>query len=276
MRQLVSLALIYALVAALVLPGSLLAAQEEAQPPAGQGTAPEQPAGEEPDGQQPSEPPESSAPQQPAAEPAPAPQPEPTAQAAPAQEQTAAPAQANAPAQPAESKKAKPVARKAASGSVTISDFKFSPASITVNEGDTVTWTNSGPTAHSATAGNGSFDTGVFPRGQSRSHTFDAAGTYSYICRPHPFMKGTVVVQAASSGGGGGAGSSGSGSGGGTAAGSSDASGSGSSDSGAELPNSGADAGALALLGVLLVALGVATRRRAASQAPAHPGRIGW
>ena len=38
--------------------------------------------------------------------------------------------------------------------------------------------------------------------GQSGSHTFDTAGTFSYICTPHPNMKGTVVVQAAQSGSG--------------------------------------------------------------------------
>jgi plastocyanin len=56
----------------------------------------------------------------------------------------------------------------AASGSVTISDFQFAPASITVDVGDTVTWSNAGPTAHSATATGGSFDTGIFSEGQSR------------------------------------------------------------------------------------------------------------
>ena len=92
----------------------------------------------------------------------------------------------------------------AASTTVTIKDFEFTPAKITVSVGDTVTWKNDGPTAHSATADDGSFDTGVYGKGQSRSHTFDAAGTFAYICTPHPFMKGTVTVEAASTGGGGG------------------------------------------------------------------------
>jgi LPXTG-motif cell wall-anchored protein len=93
-------------------------------------------------------------------------------------------------------------------------------------------------------------------------------------------MKGTVTVRGASTGGG--SGSSGGGSdSGGSGAGSSDTSGSGDTGSGdtgsgESLPNSGADAGALALLGLLLVVLGAATRRRAATQAPAHSGRIGW
>ena len=169
------------------------------------------------------------------------------------------------------------MARAAAPGSVTIKDFSFAPASVTVNVGDSVTWTNNGPTAHSATARDGSFDTGVFPRGESRSHTFQQAGSFAYICTPHPFMRCTVTVRAASSGGGASSGGSSAcaGSGSGTAETSGDGAAS-DADSGPALPNSGGDAGALALLGLLLLALGVSTRRRAASEAPAHPGRIGW
>ena len=80
--------------------------------------------------------------------------------------------------------------------SVTISDFKFTPASITIHVGDTVTWTNNGPSAHTATANNGSFNTGVLQKGHSGSHTFTTAGTFTYICQIHPFMHGTVVVLA--------------------------------------------------------------------------------
>ena len=65
------------------------------------------------------------------------------------------------------------LASAAASTTVTIKDFEFTPAQITVNVGDTVTWNNDGPTAHSATASDGSFDTGIFGKGQSRSHTFN-------------------------------------------------------------------------------------------------------
>ena len=66
--------------------------------------------------------------------------------------------------------------------------------------GDTVTWSNAGPTPHSATASDGSFDTGILDKGGSGSHTFTQAGTFAYICTPHPYMKGTVVVQASASG----------------------------------------------------------------------------
>jgi len=88
------------------------------------------------------------------------------------------------------------VARAAGSTSVTISDFKFAPASITVNVGDTVTWTNKGPTAHTATGKDKSFDTGLLQKGETGSFTFKKAGTYAYICTPHPYMKGTVKVVA--------------------------------------------------------------------------------
>ncbi len=87
-------------------------------------------------------------------------------------------------------------AHAASDTTVTIADFSFTPASITIHVGDTVTWTNHGPSAHTATADNGSFNTGVLKKGQSASHTFTKAGTFTYICSIHPFMHGTVVVLA--------------------------------------------------------------------------------
>jgi plastocyanin len=287
MRHLVALALVYALVAALIVPSSLLAAEDGTQPAGEDGAQAQQPANAGPDAStdagpgasaggpaaEPSAPTQGATPEQPTGDPAPATQPSP-GESAPAPDAAApAPAQAQAQAQPEADKP--PRARAAAPGSVTIKDFSFSPASITVNVGEAVTWTNTGQTGHSATANDGSFDTGVFPKGQSRSHTFQEAGTFAYICTPHPFMKGTVRVLGASSGGGGGSGSGGAGSSD-TGSGSSDSSGPADTGSGESLPKSGADAGALALLGLLLVALGAAARRRTASQPPAHPGRIGW
>ncbi len=140
---------------------------------------------------------------------------------------------------------------------MTIVDFSFSPGSITIDVGDTVTWVNDGPTQHSATSSNGAFDTGIFPAGESRSHTFDQAGTFSYICTPHPNMRGTVVVQGAQTGGGDEtADDSGSGA---TGAGTT---GEAAQSDGPTLPNSGADSGALLILGGLLLLLGVAVHRR--------------
>jgi len=156
-----------------------------------------------------------------------------------------------------------PSAKASSSASVTISDFKFTPDSVTVNVGDTVTWTNDGPSVHTATADDGSFDTGSLREGESGSATFTQAGTISYICQPHPFMKGTIVVQAASAGG------SGSGSSGSSGTGSTDDTGSGgavagdeSSSGGSSLPTTGLDALSIALLGLATLGLGLLIRRR--------------
>jgi LPXTG-motif cell wall-anchored protein len=159
--------------------------------------------------------------------------------------------------------KPRPVAKAAASGSVTITDFEFSPSTITVNEGDTVTWTNQGPTPHTATAEDGSFDTGNLNKGQSGSATFTAAGTISYICTPHPFMTGKVIVQAAAAGDD----DSGSTDDGGDdddiTAGSETAGESDTADDGSGLPNTGAETLIIALLGIATLGAGVLLRRRA-------------
>ena len=80
---------------------------------------------------------------------------------------------------------------------VTIADFQFTPGSSTVHVGDTVTWTNNGLSSHTATARDGSFDTGVLKTGASASHTFTQPGTFAFYCKIHPFMHGTIVVLAA-------------------------------------------------------------------------------
>ena len=249
MRHLALLA-IYALVAGLALPSSILAQDDTA--PATE-TTPAQPAAPEQATAQPAVPEAAPAQPAPATEPAPAPEPQFLAD-----ERAAAPAP-------------KPKAIAAASGSVTIADFSFTPATITVDVGDTVTWNNNGPTPHSATSTNGAFDTGILRKGQSGSHTFNEAGSYSYICTPHPFMKATVVVQASQTGGGGDTSSSSSGAtgdtgttdGGGAEAAQSD-------DGGPALPKTGADSGALLVLGGLMLVLGIAIDRRAA--APSKDG----
>ena len=71
------------------------------------------------------------------------------------------------------------------------------PATVTIQVGDSVTWTNEDSVAHTATAGDGSFDTGSIANGASDTVTFDSAGTFAYICSIHPQMTGSVVVEAA-------------------------------------------------------------------------------
>jgi plastocyanin len=93
--------------------------------------------------------------------------------------------------------------------SVTIADLAYNPAMVVVQPGDTVTWTNNDQASHSVTADDGSFDSagalcsssitfGCLRPGQSYTHTFTSSGTFSYHCRVHPSMHGTVVVAAAS------------------------------------------------------------------------------
>lgn len=85
----------------------------------------------------------------------------------------------------------------AATRGIDIRDFAFSPRTVEIRVGDTVRWTNRDSVAHTATARNGSFDTGLLSEGESGSVRFTAAGTYRYVCTPHPDMTGTVVVRAA-------------------------------------------------------------------------------
>jgi amicyanin len=84
-----------------------------------------------------------------------------------------------------------------ASHAVTISDFAFTPATLTVTAGDTVTWTNDDPIVHTATSTTGAFDSGDLVQKASYSVTFTTPGTYEYLCTPHPTMTGRIVVEAA-------------------------------------------------------------------------------
>jgi plastocyanin len=78
--------------------------------------------------------------------------------------------------------------------SVKIKDFEFAPSKVTIKVGGTVTWTNDGPSAHTVTADDGSFDSGELQKGKTFSQTFDSTGTFSYHCSIHPSMEGQVVV----------------------------------------------------------------------------------
>src|SRR5688572_6350272 len=78
----------------------------------------------------------------------------------------------------------------AATRAVDIRGFTFSPRTVEIRVGDTVTWTNRDGVAHTATAQNGSFDTGLLEEGESGSVRFRSAGTYRYVCTPHPQMTG--------------------------------------------------------------------------------------
>ncbi|CAN5497378.1 hypothetical protein BH20CHL6_BH20CHL6_14330 [soil metagenome] len=81
--------------------------------------------------------------------------------------------------------------------SVSIEGFAFQPPSVSVSVGDTVTWTNQDSEGHTASLDDGSKSTELLGQGESGSITFTEAGTFGYFCRPHPFMRGTVVVREA-------------------------------------------------------------------------------
>jgi amicyanin len=77
---------------------------------------------------------------------------------------------------------------------VSISDFKFKPATLTVPVGATVTWTNQDEEPHTIAAKDGSFHSPGLDTHGSYSFTFATPGSYDYVCSIHPFMTGTVVV----------------------------------------------------------------------------------
>ena len=76
---------------------------------------------------------------------------------------------------------------------VFIKDFKFQPAEITIQKGETITWINQDSARHTATGK--SFDSGLLSKGEAFKQTFNEAGVFDYICTPHPYMKGKVTVQ---------------------------------------------------------------------------------
>jgi plastocyanin len=78
---------------------------------------------------------------------------------------------------------------------ISIQEFSYTPAVLVVKAGTIVTWTNNDAIAHSATADDGSFDTGLLEKGQSGSVTLNEAGEYTYHCSVHPNMTGKIVVE---------------------------------------------------------------------------------
>ena len=85
----------------------------------------------------------------------------------------------------------------------------FIPATVTIDVGGQVTWSNDDTAPHTVTAGNldvdsenvgtslpNGFDSSMVLMDVTFSHTFDEAGTFDYFCMVHPWMIGTVIVEA--------------------------------------------------------------------------------
>jgi plastocyanin len=81
-----------------------------------------------------------------------------------------------------------------AGDAVSIDNFAFVPATLTVRVGSTVTWTNHDEEPHTVAASDGSFHSPGMGSQGTYSHTFPTAGKFDYICSIHPYMHATVVV----------------------------------------------------------------------------------
>jgi plastocyanin len=86
------------------------------------------------------------------------------------------------------------VAAEAEEVTVDALDFSFDPVVLTVEAGTTVTWINVGAVQHSATASDGSWDTGLFDAGAEASLTFDEVGTFPYYCILHGTATGAGMA----------------------------------------------------------------------------------
>src|SRR6201994_2646643 len=71
---------------------------------------------------------------------------------------------------------------------VSIDNFAFAPATLTVPAGSTVTWTNKDEEPHTVAASGGSFHSPGMGTGATFTHTFGTAGTFDYVCSIHPSM----------------------------------------------------------------------------------------
>jgi len=76
---------------------------------------------------------------------------------------------------------------------ISIIDFGYEPATLTVQAGQGITWTNDGAVPHTVTFDEGP-DSSTLQPDATFEHTFDAPGEYDYVCTIHPAMRGVVNV----------------------------------------------------------------------------------
>lgn len=110
--------------------------------------------------------------------------------------ETTSPAGEESTAEESESTASEPAPSGEASKSekVDIVEFTYQPDPVVVQVGGKVIWQNQDTAPHTATADDGSFDTGTIEKGKIGSETFKDAGTFTYFCEIHPTMHGTVEV----------------------------------------------------------------------------------
>lgn len=83
----------------------------------------------------------------------------------------------------------------ARSAAVDIQEFRFTPATLTVPVGTTVTWTNHDEEAHTVTSATGTFRSAGLGNEETFARTFTRPGRYEYFCALHPHMNATVIVK---------------------------------------------------------------------------------
>jgi|SRR5689334_16983131 len=84
---------------------------------------------------------------------------------------------------------------KAASVTVKMINFTYSPDPLTVPVGTTVRWVNYDDDQHNVVSDDKSFKSKLLDKNQDYSYTFTKKGTYRYICSIHPKMVGKVTVE---------------------------------------------------------------------------------
>lgn len=84
---------------------------------------------------------------------------------------------------------------KQASNEVTIQNYAFSPQTLTVQVNWMVKWTNKDNMGHTVTSDTGLFDSGTLDLNGTFSYLFTTPGTYTYHCKIHTYMTGTIIVQ---------------------------------------------------------------------------------
>lgn len=77
---------------------------------------------------------------------------------------------------------------------VSIDNFTFTPAEMTIVQGTTVTWTNADDIPHTVAASDKSFKSKALDTDDRFSFTFSAPGEYAYFCSLHPHMTGKIIV----------------------------------------------------------------------------------
>jgi plastocyanin len=79
--------------------------------------------------------------------------------------------------------------------SVSIEGFAFLPKTLTIEPGQSVTWTNKDASPHTVTSTTSAFDSSTLSQNQTFQHQFTSPGSFSYFCAFHPGMTGTIIVQ---------------------------------------------------------------------------------